>query len=514
MKYYVLKNKENSGFSLILIIIAVVAIAGLSVGMSQISSISTLNQLEFNQANDARNLAYSGVEYIKGLIYYEKSLNKSPADFLTDLTAGAKEYSLGTDKGSFVISIPSSSTTGNTVSFTVSSIGKSPAGAFHAEYQIPSSVALSYTYTPSTPPVNPKVPTAITAASIGMSGNFYGDYVISDSYVFNGGANVYGSIDYTGTGKNSYGDYCLHIVGTSVGQTVGADGIKSHICSNTCVIIDGGITINANIYSRGDVTIENGTVNGEIHSGGKVTLTWSGHVNNDIYVSGSQNSGSVVVPQYSNLVNGTIYYNQPIPDSCSSYTLPTHETVASSTAINLVDKGGTTGQLTFFGKSDINDHSYAYTSIKTGGGTKICFDLSVPNTYINIFNSGTMEINGNVYVRTSTATNCFDSANQLTSISSFDSLIDVNGQKVAKYTYASKVYVDVLGTVAFNGGSNWFGTIYSKGNITPGGGTSFIGALYTNGSLNIKTNGNKISTSADGLNLKFVASDYATKYWK
>lgn len=514
MESTVLKTPGPSGFSLILVILAVAALAGLSVGISQMSSISTLNQLEFNQANNARNLAFSGVEYVKGFIYYEKSLNKSAVDFLTDLKASAGEYSLGTDKGSFIISILSSSVAGNTVSFTVSSIGKSPSGAFQAVYEIPSSISLSYTYIPSVTPVNPKVPTAIAAASIGMSGDFYGDYVISDSYFFNGGANVYGSIDYTGTGKNSYGDYCLHIVGTSVGQTVGADGITSHICSNTCVIIDGGITINANIYSKGNVTIENGTVNGEVHSGGKVTLTWSGHVNNDIYVSGSQNSGSVVVPQHSSLINGTIYYDQPIPGSCSSYVLPTHEKVVSSSAIDLIDSGGTTGQLTFVGKSDISDYSYAYTSIKTGGGTKICFDLSVPNTYINIFNSGNVVINGDVYVRTSTDTNCFDPANKLTSINSFDSLVDVNGVKVAKYTYASKVYMDVLGTVAFNGGSNWFGTIYSNEDITPGGGSNFIGALYTNGSLNIKTKNGKISASADGLNMKFVASDYATKYWK
>ena len=479
----------SNGSIIILIVIAIIIIAALAVGISQTSSISTLNQLEFNQANTARNLAYSGIEYAKGMISNYETQGKTIDALVSALNSNSGTINLGTNIGEFTIT----ATKIDSTHVSVSSQGDTPSGAFQAKY---ASLSENLTFSQSKT-TNPNVPTTVTASGIGFSGDFYGNFTVTDSYFFNGGVNIYGSIDYTGTAQNSYGNNCLYIVGTSLGQTVGTGDITSHLCSNTCIVIDGGMIVNANIFSKGDVTITNGTVNGDIYAGGKVTLTWSAHVNGDIYVSGSSTSGSYYTPSDS-LMNGTVHYNQQAPSSCTTYQLPEHETVSSSTSIDLKDKGGTTGQLTFVGKPDIDDHSYAYTSIKTGGGTKICFDLSTPNTYINIFDSGNMEINGDIYVRTSTSTNCFDTVNQVTNT------------EFANYLYASKVYMDILGTVTFNGNSNWFGTIYSKGDITPGGGSKFIGALYCNANINLDSKGRATS---GGLKTKFVASDYATKYW-
>jgi len=151
-----------------------------------------------------------------------------------------------------------------------------------------------------------------------------------------------------------------------------------------------------------------------------------------------------------------------------------------------------TGKYTFFGSTNMADKSNAFTSITSNGGSKICFDLSTPNTYINIFDSGPMTINGDVYVRTSTATSCFDSVNRVS---------DIN---FANYAAASRVYADIGGTVTFNGGSNWVGTVFTAGNIYPGGGGSYIGAFYTN------ANYNPYGTWTYS---RFVLSDYVATYW-
>jgi len=104
-----------------------------------------------------------------------------------------------------------------------------------------------------------------------------------------------------------------------------------------------------------------------------------------------------------------------------------------------------------------------------------------------------MDINGDVYVRTSASTQCFDYANRVSDI------------YAANYAEAKRVYMDVLGKVTFNGGSNWFGTVYAGGNISPGGGGKYIGAFYTNGSYNPENHG--------GIESRFVQSDYVLQNW-
>lgn len=81
-------------------IIAIIVIGALGVGMQQMSSSAFFNQLMFNQANQARNLAYSGVKYAKGLIYSYQALGKTFTQFKDDLTANSGVYDLGNNLGS------------------------------------------------------------------------------------------------------------------------------------------------------------------------------------------------------------------------------------------------------------------------------------------------------------------------------------------------------------------------------------------------------------------------------
>jgi hypothetical protein len=50
----------------------------------------------------------------------------------------------------------------------------------------------------------------------------------------------------------------------------------------------------------------------------------------------------------------------------------------------------------------------------------------------------------------------------------------MSGLLFLKSEYAERVYVDVRGSATLGGGTNWFGTIYAKGNVLPGGGSSIF----------------------------------------
>ncbi len=514
------ESNAKRGSIVVFFAIAIFVIAALSVGLSTTSSISTLNQLEFNQANSARNLAYSGLEYAKGLkAVYEN--DKAFSDYRKAIEGqgqGQGQVSLGDDVGTFTISILNPTISGTTTTYSISVLGETPAGPFQARYQLADATPLTYEEKEEKDaPGNPRVPTSLAAPSIDLGGDTAtGDFIASE-YSFNGGVKVYGSIDYV----NTEGD-CLILTGNAFGKSDGS----SHICSNTCIEIKTGtqpvyseifsqgdvIISNAqniradihaggdvkitngngvygDIYATGNVVISNGTVEGDIHAGSDVWLSsWSAKVTGDIYVHGNYiNSIS------DKLMEGAVYYNQPAPSApsmCNSYALPEHEVVPATAAFNLGWSAPNYGKFTFFGSSDIDDHSYAYTSMSSSGGTAICFDLSVPNTYINIFSGGNMNIGGDdLYVRTSTDTDCFDKGNL------------VETTDFAYSEYASRVYMDIRGDVSFNGGAFWLGTIYALGTLTIEEG--IIGAAYSNEKL----------TMGGGSDYKFVASDYATKNW-
>lgn len=343
-----------------------------------------------------------------------------------------------------------------------------------------------------------------TAATI--AGQVVGD-VVSTAVVIKGGSSISGSLTYLSTSS------CLTISG---GARVGTAGENNYVCSLTCVNVNGGAIVNGDLNAQGDVKVNSGTVNGNIRSGGSVAVS-TGYVGGDIYAQGSVTiTGTVTGDVYSGgnvslgwggTVYGDIYCtgtatspggfrgavttgydkaNIALPELCQSYTLPDHRSVASTKPL-IINK-----DTVFQGVSDLGDTSNAYSSISTNGWQRICFDLSTPGTYINIFCRGDMSFNGELYVRTSSSVPCFAAANRVSSID------------FAGYAEASRVYMDVRGGVTFGGGVSWFGTVYAGGNIQPGGGGCYIGALYTNQLLNPS---NQWYTS------RYVASDYVKAYW-
>jgi len=449
------------GFVLLYVVIAIVLIGGAAFALSSLSSSANMSTAGYLQTKNARYLAESGILYAKGLVASYEKQSKSIDEAVTALNSVTVSVS---GAGSFTLSATKSGS-----SIVVSATGTTQSGA---AVQLPQSVSITYSPAQSEASQSQALKGTYSGASAYIAGAFSGS-VTTQSATLSGGSNVGGSVNYLGTGST-----CLTITG---GVTVGTAGNDNFVCSDSCVVVDGGSTINGDIYSQGAVTITSGTVNGDIHAGGNVYLDWGATVNGNIYTHGTFST-----PQWYTNYHGTVTTNAPVPDQCVTYTLPAHEIVAASSVLKLNG-----GKYTFFGKSDLSDKSNAYTGITSNGWPSVCFDLSTPGTYINFFINGNMSFSGNIYVRTSTATSCFDASNQITSTN------------FANYAAASRVYMDVTGKVTFGGGSNWFGTIYAGDNIYPGGDV-YIGAFYTNKSFN---------PNNSWINTRFVLSDYVATYW-
>ena len=349
-----------------------------------------------------------------------------------------------------------------------------------------------------------------------LQGTITGD-VVSKGYTFNGGVNVKGSLTYTATGTP------LTISGGTIG------GVGKYICSNSDVVFSGGVTINANVYAHGNVTIDSGSaqINGNIYSsgytkeengfitgdvnsqksimiqnwGGKGNLfsgdddglgniyvqgswpTWTGDVSslNNIYVTGTiKGKAHLKGNVFGATITGKVDSNttDPIaPVACRNSKVFSPPAIAATNSYNL------TGSDTLYAGAAGTYNTYKYKTFTTGGGTSLCLDLSTGGG-LNILVSGAVNMNGNLYIKTSSKGSCvkFDSAT------------------VSYSSYASKVLLVSDDKVNFNGGSNWFGSIWAKDDITLGGGSIVIGGAYS-------SDGDINAASAGGVTMTYVASE-------
>lgn len=349
-----------------------------------------------------------------------------------------------------------------------------------------------------------------------LQGTVVGD-LVSRGYTFNGGVNVKGSLTYTATDKPI----------TISGGTIGGTG--KYVCSNSDVIFSGGVTINANVYAHGNVTIDSGSaqINGNIYSsgytkeengfitgdvnsqksimiqnwGGKGKLfsgdddglgniyvqgswpTWTGDVSSlhNVYVTGTIKGdahlkGNVI----GSTITGKIDSNttDPIaPVPCKNTKVFSPPTISATNSYNL------TGSDTLYAGAAGTYNTYKYKTFTTGGGTSLCLDLSAGGG-LNILVSGDVKIDGDLYVKTTSKGSC----NRF------------NSATVSYSSYASKVLLVSNNKVTFNGGSNWFGSIWAKDDITLGGGSIVIGGTYS-------SDGDINAASAGGVAMTYVASE-------
>ncbi|KHK00180.1 polymer-forming cytoskeletal protein [Desulfovibrio sp. TomC] len=471
---------KNSGFSLILIIVAVLAIAGLSVGMSQMSTISTLNQLEFNQANIARNLAYSGVEYAKGVAFDSQSTIKVE-DLVSKLnsggTKGSNTYNLDNNSGSFSLTAAKVSDT----SFSLMVQGDTFGSSLQAKYKLLSSAIIQFT------------PAVVNDSDqIAMYG--------SGSIALNSSSTVKGSI-YSASGVTINKDAKVTGNVNSNGAVILNSGAE--VLNDICMKGDG--TFNSDSYVGGDVrvvgnlTLNGGTVEGTLYVSGKVTIQGNATVH-DVYAHEvSINSINLLGEVYSQTTianrSGAKYHtnqtniSDKLPTGCSTPTLvPEDANFTSNKAVLVQDQSEYT-----FSAKDNNDsyyHSIDLSSFTLNNKNKtLKFDLSSGD--INILVTGDVTFNKNFSIIVSedgkTWSDPFDPAN----------ITD----KMKRY--AKRIYLESHGTVSFNEGSSWVGTVYAH-SINLNEGTNILGAVY---SKSTQQNANKNTV------ITLVSSNFANTWW-
>jgi hypothetical protein len=457
------QNNASQGFVLVYIVVAIVVMSAIGMAITGIATSSNNAQVSMLQTINARYMAESGMLYAKGLISAYEDQNRSIDETITALNANSGTVTV-TGAGSFTINAAKSGS-----DIVITSTGRAKSGV--STVTLPQSATVTY----STGGTSAAESQALKGTYSGVSAIVFGQYsgnVTTNSATVGDGSIIKGSLNYLGTSAS-----CLSIKG---GSTVGIYGADTYTCSDSCVNVYGGATVYGDINAQGDVYVAS-LVYGDIHSGGNVTLDWGATVYGDIYVH-----GTFTQPNHFYGLHGTVYKNSPAPNMCATYTLPPHATVTSNN--NLVING----DYTFTGKTDLADKTYSFKSISSNWGSRICFDLATPGSYINIWDKGNLSSNSDIYVRTSATTNCFDLTNWVGSVN------------FARYSAASRVYMDVGGTVSFGGSRAWFGTVYAAGNIYPSSGGFNIGAYYTNQAYN---------PSTTWTYSRFVLSDYVATYW-
>jgi len=251
----------RAGSSLLIIIVAITALASLAVGMSTMSRISTVNQLQFNQANSARNLALSGIEYAKGVAYTYSNAGKTLSDVTTYLSTNPT-YSLGDSIGSFTLT----DITAGTNSFSVNAIGSTPAGGNLAKYKTESSTTIPYSSGDT--PIDKSLYAMQSTADVTLNGdnNIIGSIYGKSSATLNGGAVVDGNV----------------ISGGCV--TINKGTVTGNVCT-TCSSASWSSTteVDGNVVIFGDLTMNGGTYKGDVYVTGKLTVNSSAKISGNIY---------------------------------------------------------------------------------------------------------------------------------------------------------------------------------------------------------------------------------------
>lgn len=472
-------RKNINGSTLIMAIIAIIVIGALGVGMQQMSSSAVLNQLMFNQSNQARNLAYSGVKYAKGLIYSYQALGKTFTQFKDDLTANSGVYDLGNNLGKFVITVPSNTTTGNTTSFTVSVLGKTPDGSFQSQYQLPSNVSLTYTYTPQQ-----------------WNG---GEYVISAGKVLNAAQNstISGSISGEAVTLENGAVINGNIISASSVTLVQTSTVHGYVCASS-----GNVTVNNKAVVDGNVS-----ANGYIHVVENAIIKQNAYATK--YINMDNNSTIKLVGQAGEDIKGDpskYVIGTPLPYTlptvtCPSTNAPTAPTITNSGKIvapsSTLSSPLPNGEYTTFTLNNndsayLKSGAYTFSSITTNNNANLYLDISSGGD-LTILTTGNVSIAQNTNILIKTTTN-----------GAYRSIVD-NTSLVTPHSDAAHIYLGSNTNVTFNNGTGWFGTIYAKNSISIPENFILIGTLASPGTVSLNT----------GLNvIEYVLANYARSNWR
>jgi len=290
-------NKEQCccGSTLLFVILAILAVGALAIGIQKISSVAVVNELMFNQTNQAKNLAYSGLEYKNGIVAYYTPMINSSSKTTDDLCSALNgTFDIGGGLGSFTLS---SNCSGDVSSYklSVTSTGQTVSGPNQAKFQVSSTDTLTFTPT-TTNTYDGKV--IISSGDVTISGDavITGDLYVGSLTVSQ--ATITGNVTSLGT-TNLY--YNQKIKGNlcSVGTVTMAQAatISGDLKSNSDVSLPNANTVGGTIYSDKTVSMDNQSrVGGDIDATGNITLNYGITVVGSAYTKGALAMGGGGTP--------------------------------------------------------------------------------------------------------------------------------------------------------------------------------------------------------------------------
>ncbi|MYL84045.1 hypothetical protein GTA51_12995 [Desulfovibrio aerotolerans] len=468
------KNKKvilnSSGSTLIGAIVAIVVLGALGVGMQQMSSSAVYNQLMFNQANQARNLAYTGKNYLLGLskkaTIDNSTLDTSKTTINNNLTK--------TIPGVGTFEIYNLVWSGTTLACNI----KGTTANGQASYLLPSSVSVVF-------------PDAVTE----WNG---GDYVISSGGALNGPQNAYINGSVAGTSitlnnnavveGNVISETSVNLAQNSIthGFVCAASG---NVQLNNNAVVDEDVSANGYIQvSQNAIIKQNAYATSYIQMSNNATIQQKGQAGGAI--NRAQNDYIGTPLQYTMPTVTCPSTNAPIaPTITNTGTLPAPASTSSSPLAS--------GQYTNFtinqnGSAYLKSGTYIFSSIQTNNNAKLYLDISTGGD-LTILVTGNINIgqNTNVFVKT-------------TSNGAFRSVVE-DTDRVVPHSDAAKIYIGSNTDIVFNNNTGWFGTIYAKNSLSVSQNFILIGTLASPGTVSLNNNLNVV---------EYVLSNYARSNWR
>lgn len=487
-------NTKNSGSTLIMAIVAIVVLGLLGVGMQQLSTSSTFNELMFNQANQARNLAYSGLNYVNGIALIYKNQSIPIGTVVTYLNTGGingtNTYTVGSN-GSFKITAKNVDAT----HFSVAVEGDTTTGgALQAKYQLP--VAVNISYVPNvTSNLNQFAMYSTSSVTLNGDNNIVGSVYSKSSMNLNGGAIVTGSV-------------------TSSSEVILNKGI---IQGNVCTTTTGTISwskdaeVDKDVIVYGNLTLNGGTYKQNIYVTGTLNVNSSASIGGDIYAKDiSINSISLTGKAYytsSCNKTGSQYIKVSSIDYpsnlCSTPTFTPKDATISNATYSLFMQSNDTSISTcmsdpticpnYFTAAKVNDSNYSAIDLTSvtlnNSGHTLYFDLSKGD--INLLISGDVTFNKSFDIKISSDGSTWETFNP-------------SNITATMIKYAKRIYLESHDTISFDKGTNWVGTLYAH-NFNLNGNNVIVGAVYTTSS-NLTANQN--------VDVTLVDSNFASAYWQ
>ncbi|WP_051958039.1 polymer-forming cytoskeletal protein [Desulfobacter vibrioformis] len=529
--------KNETGSSLLFIIISIVVLGVLGAGMFSLFTSSTISVFTPNYSLKARYMAEAGIRYAKGKIRSADD-QATAVNELTD-NGGGLDYALEDENG-FSLDI-----TQGTSSYTITSTGFSGTGTARSYIKLSDSTLplpgnsgadpwtidsanVLYGGAGMSISGSAKVEGSISTAndfSINGSGKLKGDVNAGGNVTVEGAGTVEGNIVSGGAVevKGGKGDGTADVTGNIDAQgdviLTGNVIVAGNITTTGNVVISGSCKVIGTINAGGSVTIEGtGSVGGDIIAGGNVTITSSGTANGNVdsggdisvgwggSIKGNATAAGSVSSKEADDIEGSILENAAsppllVPEDPEEYyesTLQLPDTPFTAGETDICGTGtplapGKYGVLkTKYACKDIylSPGQYYFKEIDASWNTKLYLDLSeaTEEEGIEIFVVGDAVFQSSFEVWVST-----DGINYQLSTAVDKSL-------------SAHIYLETMGNFNMGSVGQWFGAVYAWEELTvSSGNSSYIGSFYLRDLNNL--------TIGSDVKVVLVPSNYIKNNW-